>query len=204
MKTAWFLTHRIREAMRDGSLAPMGGAGGVVEIDETYIGRKDGFEVRRGSGHKNAVLTLVERDGKARSFHVENATKDEIIPIVRENVARESHVMTDEAPRYAKLGNDFSKHNAVDHSRGEYGYRDRESGEKINTNTVEGYYSIFKRGMIGVYQHCGEQHLHRYLAEFDFRYSHRIKTGYDDTRRADRALLGVKGKRLTYETTAQG
>ena len=119
-------------------------------------------------------------------------------------MARESHVMTDEAPRYAKLGNDFSKHNAVDHSRGEYGYRDRESGEKINTNTVEGYYSIFKRGMIGVYQHCGEQHLHRYLAEFDFRYSHRIKTGYDDTRRADRALLGVKGKRLTYETTAQG
>ena len=204
MKTAWFLTHSIREAMRDGSLAPMGGAGGVVEIDETYIGRKDGFEVRRGSGHKNAVLTLVERYGKARSFHVENATKDEIIPVVRENVAKESHVMTDEANRYSKLGNDLAKHNAVDHSRGEYGYRDRESGEKINTNTVEGYYSVFKRGMMGVYQHCGEQLLHRYLAEFDFRYSHRIKTGYDDAKRADRALLGVKGKRLTYETTAQG
>jgi hypothetical protein len=128
--------------------------------------------------------------------------KAEIIPIVRDNVAKESHVVTDEAPRYAKLGSDFSKHNAVDHSRGEYGYRDLETGEKINTNTVEGYYSIFKRGMIGVYQHCGEQHLHRYLAEFDFRYSHRIKTGYDDAKRADRALLGVKGKRLTYETTA--
>lgn len=201
MKTAWFLAHRIREAMRDGSLAPMGGAGSAVEIDETYIGRKDGFEVKRGSGHKNAVLTLVERNGKARSFHVESATKDEIIPIVRENVAKESHVMTDEANRYAKLGDDFAKHGAVDHHRGEYGYTDRESGMKINTNTVEGYYSIFKRGMIGVYQHCGEQHLHRYLAEFDFRYSHRIKTGYDDAKRAERALLGVKGKRLTYETT---
>jgi transposase-like protein len=138
MKTAWFLTHRIREAMRDGAFSPMGGTGGIVEIDETYIGRKDGFEVRRGSGHKNAVLTLVERDGKARSFHVENATKDQIIPIVRENVARESHVMTDEAPRYAKLGNDFSKHNAVDHSRGEYGYRDRESGEKITPILLRG------------------------------------------------------------------
>jgi transposase-like protein len=175
MKTAWFLTHRIREAMRDGAFSPMGGAGGVVEIDETYIGRKDGFEVKRGSGHKNAVLTLVERDGKARSFHVEKASKDVVIPIVRENIDRESHVMTDESPVYSKLGNDFSKHGAVEHSRGEYGYRDRESGEKINTNTVEGYYSIFKRGMIGVYQHCGEQHLHRYLAEFDFRYSNRIK-----------------------------
>ena len=203
MKTAWFLTHRIREAMRDGAFSPMGGAGGVVEIDETYIGRKDGFEVKRGSGHKNAVLTLVERDGKARSFHVEKASRDVVIPIVRENIDRESHVMTDEAPVYSKLGNDFSKHGAVEHSRGEYGYRDRESGEKINTNTVEGYYSIFKRGMIGVYQHCGEQHLHRYLAEFDFRYSNRVKLGVNDTDRADIALEGVKGKRLTYETTTQ-
>jgi transposase-like protein len=202
MKTAWFLTHRIREAMRDGAFSPMGGAGGVVEIDETYIGRKDGFEVKRGSGHKNAVLTLVERNGKARSFHVENTRKTEVIPIVRANVARESHVMTDEAPQYARLGDDFAKHGAVEHSRGEYGYRDRQSGEKINTNTVEGYYSIFKRGMIGVYQHCGEQHLHRYLAEFDFRYSNRVKLGVNDTNRAEIALQGVKGKRLTYETTA--
>ena len=203
MKTAWFLTHRIREAMRDGSLAPMGGAGGVVEIDETYIGRKDGFEVRRGSGHKNAVLSLVERNGRAKSFHVENTRKDEVLPIVRANVAREAHVMTDEAPQYAGLGEDFAKHDAVEHSRGEYGYTDRKSGEKINTNTVEGYYSIFKRGMVGVYQHCGEQHLHRYLSEFDFRYSNRAKLGIDDNDRASRAVLGVKGKRLTYETTAQ-
>ena len=204
MKTAWFLTHRIREAMRDGALAPMGGAGGIVEIDETYIGRKEGFEVQRGGGHKNAVLTLVERGGSARSFHVESVKKEDVMPIVRDNLDRETHVMTDEAGRYAKLGSEFARHDAVDHGRGEYGYTDRKTGAKINTNTVEGYYSIFKRGMIGVYQHCGEQHLHRYLAEFDFRYSNRVKLGVDDARRADLALLGVKGKRLTYETTAQG
>ncbi len=203
MKTAWFLSHRVREAMRDGSLAPIGGAGGIVEVDETYIGRKEGVEVRRGGWHKNAVLTLVERKGTARSFHVENATKEEIVPIVRANIASESHLMTDEASRYQKVGRKFAKHDVVDHSREEWGYTDRKTGVKVNTNTVEGYYSIFKRGMIGVYQHCSEQHLHRYLAEFDFRYSNRIKRGIDDTARADCALKGVKGKRLTYETTAQ-
>jgi transposase-like protein len=203
MKTAWFLGHRIREAMRDGSLAPMGGAGGVVEVDETFFGRKEGFEVRQGAWHKNAVLSLVERGGKARSFHVEKVTKADILPIVRANLDRESHVMTDEAATYGQLGDEFAKHDAVDHSRGEYGYTDRRTGEKINTNTVEGYYSIFKRGMVGVYQHCSEKHLHRYLAEFDFRYSNRIKTGYNDPARAARAVVGAKGKRLTYETTAQ-
>jgi hypothetical protein len=204
LKTAWFLGHRIREAMRSGELGPMGGAGGIVEIDETYIGRKEGYEIRQGAWHKNAVLTLVERGGSARSFHVETATKEEIVPIVRENIERESHVMTDEASRYSKVGKDFASHGVVDHSRAEYGYTDWQTGMKININTVEGYYSIFKRGMIGIYQHCGEQHLHRYLAEFDFRYSNRIKLGVDDSARADRALVGVKGKRLTYETTAQG
>jgi transposase-like protein len=203
MKTAWFLTHRIREALRDGSLSPMGGSSSTVEIDETYIGRKDGFEVRRGAWHKNAVLTLVERGGAARSFHVEHVAKEAIVPIVQENIARESKVMTDEAAMYSKLGDHFAKHGAVDHHRGEYGYTDR-AGDKINTNTVEGFYSVFKRGMIGVYQHCGEQHLHRYLAEFDFRYSNRMALGVNDTDRAARALQGVKGKRLTYETTAQG
>lgn len=120
------------------------------------------------------------------------------------NTAGESHVMTDEANRYARLGDDFAGHGVVDHSRDEYGYTNRATGMKINTNTVEGYYSIFKRGMIGVYQHCGEQHLHRYLAEFDFRYSNRQKLGINDADRAARAVLGVKGKRLTYETAAQG
>jgi transposase-like protein len=200
LKTAWFMGHRIREAMRGGGLAPMGGAGGVVEIDETYIGRKEGFEVRQGAWHKNAVLTLVERGGAARSFHVDRVAKEAIVPIVRENIARQSKVMTDEAALYSKLGDHFAKHGAVDHHRGEYGYTDR-AGDKINTNTVEGFYSVFKRGMKGVYQHCSEKHLHRYLAEFDFRYSNRVRLGIDDSARADRALQGVKGKRLTYQTT---
>jgi len=197
-KSTWFMMHRLREAMRVGDLAPMGGAGSIVEIDETYIGRKDGFEVKQGAWHKNTILTLVERDGRARSFHVDNATKENIVPIIRENIDRESHVMTDEASRYSKIGSEFAKHSSVDHSRDEYGYTDRETGTKINTNTIEGYYSIFKRGMKGVYQHCGEKHLHRYLAEFDFRYSNRSALGVEDRERADILAKGIVGKRLTY------
>ncbi len=202
LKTAWFMGHRIREAMRVGSLAPMGGAGGIVEIDETYIGRKEGVpKARKGGAHKNAVLTLVERGGSARSFHVENITKADVVPIIKENVEREARIMTDEANRYTKLGAEFASHQSVDHSRDEYAYYDRRTDTVVSTNTIEGYFSIFKRGMKGVYQHCGEKHLHRYLAEFDFRYSNRIRLGVNDTARADRALLGVKGKRLTYRTT---
>jgi transposase-like protein len=197
-KSTWFMMHRIREAMRVGGLTPMGGEGEIVEVDETYIGRKDGFEVKRGFGHKNAVFTLVERGGSARSFHVEDATKDTILPIIRANLSRETHVMTDEANRYSKIGDEFAKHDAVDHSRGEYGYTDRETGTKINTNTIEGYYSIFKRGMKGVYQHCGEKHLHRYLAEFDFRYSNRSALGVEDAERVEQIVEGAKGKRIMY------
>jgi transposase-like protein len=203
-KSTWFMMHRLREAMRDGDLSPMGGGGGVVEIDETYIGRKDGFEVKQGAWHKNTFLTLVERDGRARSFHVDNATKENIVPIIRENIDRESHVMTDEANRYSKIGSEFAKHDVVDHSRGEYGYTDRETGAKINTNTIEGYYSIFKRGMKGVYQHCGEKHLHRYLAEFDFRYSNRSALGVEDSERVEKIVAGAKGKRLTYRRPNEG
>ncbi len=110
--------------------------------------------------------------------------------------------MTDEAAQYTQVGKVFAGHGKVDHSREEWAYRDRATGTLITVNTAEGYFSIFKRGMIGIYQHCSERHLHTYLAEYDFRYSYRIKTGYDDAARADRALLGVKGKRLTYETTS--
>lgn len=200
LKTAWFMGHRIREAMRDGGLAPMGGGGEIVEIDETFIGRKQGFAKARGGWHKSVVLTLVERGGSARSFHVDGVTAAQVIPIVKENIDRESHVMTDEATRYSRLGDTFAKHDAVDHSRDEYAYTDRKTGTVISTNTVEGYYSIFKRGMKGVYQHCQEKHLHRYLAEFDFRYSNRVKVGVNDLARADLALRGVAGKRLTYRT----
>ena len=202
LKTAWFLGHRIREAMREGALAPLGGDGAIVEVDETYIGRKDGVEMTRGGAHKHAVLTLVERGGSARSFHVDTVTKAEVLPIIRANLDRETHVMTDEAGRYARLSDEFAKHDSVDHSREEYAYKDRKTGVTVSTNTVEGYYSVFKRGMKGVYQHCGETHLHRYLAEFDFRYSNRVKLGFDDTARADRALMGVSGKRLIYRNSS--
>ena len=197
-KTAWFMTHRIREAMRVGGLAPMGGEGQIVEVDETFIGRKQGVPVRGGAGHKHAVLTLVERGGSARSFHIDSATVKEIAPIVRANLTRESTMMTDEAKQYTKLGAEFAGHKTVDHSRKEYGYVDRVTGLKINTNTVEGYYSIFKRGMQGIYQHCGEKHLHRYLAEFDFRYSNRSALGVEDAQRVSKIAAGITGKRLTY------
>ena len=198
-KSTWFMMHRLREAMRSGDLSPMGGEGQTVEVDETFIGRKDGVEKAKGGwGHKNAVLTLVERGGSARSFHIDSATVKEIAPIVRANLTRESTLMTDEASQYTKLGREFADHSTVDHSRKEYGYTDRKTGFKANTNTVEGYYSIFKRGMKGVYQHCGEKHLHRYLAEFDFRYSNRSALGIEDEERASRLAKGIVGKRLTY------
>ena len=192
-KTAWFLSHRIREAMRVGKLAPMGGPGGIVESDETYIGRLKGVpQPKNGPAHKNMVMTLVERGGGARSFHIDSASLAEVVPIVRNNVRRESRLMTDAAIHYKGIGKDFVEHGRVHHEREEYVRGD------IHTNTVEGYYSIFKRGMKGIYQHCSEKHLHRYLSEFDFRYSNRIALGVNDEARANRALKGVVGKRLTY------
>jgi transposase-like protein len=193
-KTAWFLSHRIREAMRSGGLLPpMGGSGKVVEADETYIGRLKGQPKRPGGGtHKNTVLTLVERGGSARSFHIDNTTIANVAPIVRENISRESRLMTDEAHFYKEVGREYESHEAVSHGEKEYVRGD------VTTNTVEGYYSIFKRGLKGVYQHCAEKHLHRYLSEFDFRYSNRIALGVNDGERADLPIKGAAGKRLTY------
>jgi transposase-like protein len=198
-KSTWFMMHRLREAMRSGDLSPMGGEGKTVEVDETFIGRKKGVEANPGwVKHKHTVLTLVERGGSVRSFHIDEATKENIVPIVNANLDRESHLMTDEARRYEAVGKEFASHGVVDHSRKEYGYTDRKTGAKVNTNTVEGYYSIFKRGMKGVYQHCSEKHLHRYLAEFDFRYSNRSALGIEDRQRAELLATGIVGKRLTY------
>jgi transposase-like protein len=202
-KTAWFMMHRIREAMRSGGLAPMGGEGSIVEIDETFIGKKPGVEMRAGFAHKNIVLSLVERGGSARSFHVDSTKREDIIPIVKANVAKETHVMTDESNTYSKLGDHFAKHDAVDHGREEWGYIDRKTGTKVNTNTIEGYYSIFKRGMKGIYQHCSEKHLHRYVAEFDFRYSNRSALGVEDAERVSRIAAGITGKRLTYRRVGE-
>lgn len=197
-KTAWFLAHRIREAMRDGSLAvPFGNDGGAVEIDETFIGKKPGVPKRRGYAHKHAVLSLVDRNTKqVRSFHVDGTSARDVLPIIKANVAKEAAVMTDEAGQYLELGKSFASHDSVNHGKDEYA---RYEDEKvIHTNTVEGYYSVFKRGMKGIYQHCSEKHLHRYVAEFDFRYNNRSKLGCEDQERASRALTGIKGKRLTY------
>jgi transposase-like protein len=199
-RTAWFMAHRIREGMRAGELAPMGGAGSVVEIDETFQGRKEGTpKAKAGFGHKNTILSLVDRGtGQVRSFHVDSTRKEDVIPIIKANIAKETRVMTDEAIQYRKLGDHFAQHDAVDHSRKEWGYTDRVTGVSVSINTVEGYYSVFKRGMKGTYQHCDEKHLHRYVAEFDFRYNNRTALGVTDGERAAKALKGIEGKRLTY------
>jgi hypothetical protein len=195
VKTAWFLSHRIREAMRSGDLTPFGSGGGMVEVDETFIGRLEGSDLPRGGvSHKMKVLTLVDRNsGSARSVKINNVNYGNIMPIIFANVSREARMMSDEHSVYRELGTYFTSHNAVFHGAGEY------ARGRIHTNTVEGFFSIFKRGMRGIYQHCREKHLHRYLAEFDFRYTNRIARGCDDLERANRMLMGVVGKRLTYQ-----
>jgi len=195
LKTAWFMSHRIREAMRSGSLAPFGQDGGAVEVDETYIGFQKGkVQAKGGFAHKMKVLSLVERNtGQVRSIRFEDTRAAEIHPIVRANVAKEARLMTDEARMYSRLGKEFASHETTLHGIGEYVRGD------VHTNTVEGVFSIFKRGMRGIYQQCAEKHLHRYLAEFDFRYNHRVALGYNDLTRTDQLLRGIVRKRLTYQ-----
>jgi transposase-like protein len=197
-EAAWFMAHRIREAMRLGGLSPLGGGGKVVEADETYFGFLEGQpkKGRLGTSNRNTIVTLVERGGSARSFHVDGSRVADIAPILRANLSREAELMTDEYGSYKEVGRDFASHDTVNHSRDEYVRRE---GERlITTNTVEGYYSIFKRGMKGVYQHCAEKHLHRYLSEFDFRYSNRVALGVNDGERRTLAIKNAAGKRLTY------
>ena len=198
-KTAWFLMHRLREAIRTGGLEPMGGVGKIVEVDETVFGFQEGANAktkRKGSQFRNVILTLVERGGSARSFHVEGSTVGALVPVIRANIHRETALMTDEATWYKTVGKEFASHDTTIHMENEYVRRE---GEKvITTNTVEGYFSVFKRGMRGTYQHCAEKRLHRYLAEFDFRYSNRAALGVDDAQRAELLAAGIKGKRLTY------
>jgi len=195
LKTAWFMSHRIREAMREGDLAPMGGDGIAVEADETFIGRVPGVAMKQGGyQHRMKVLSLIDRNtGKARSMVVDKVNLATIQPIVKANILAESRLMTDEANCYHGLGRHFAEHGFTSHSRGVYVMGD------VHSNTVEGFFSIFKRGMRGIYQHCSPKHLHRYLAEFDFRYSNRSALGIEDSERADILLRGVVGRRLTYE-----
>ena len=195
LKTAWFMSHRIREAMRSDNTVDFGSGGGVVEVDETFIGHKHKkAEGARGYAHKNAMLTLVDRTtGRSKSFVVDNVKASTLLPILRENIAKEAIVYTDEAKQYTKVGESFADHDFTTHSKGNY------VRGNVHTNTIEGYFSIFKRGMKGVYQHCNKRHLHRYAAEFEFRYNNRIANGSDDRARADIALMGFSGKRLTFD-----
>ena len=216
--TAWFLWHRVREAMRRGGLEPpLGSDGGVVEADETYFGQQEAPQMgkwrkgrpytkggKSGPSGKRAVLALVERGGSVRTFHVPTADKVTVQKIVRDNIAREAKLHTDESRLYTGSDEHFAEHETVHHTSKEY-VRSKftwgEEGpktEKVHTNTAEGYFSVFKRGMRGVYQHCAEKHLHRYLAEFDFRYNTRSALGYTDGDREVLAVRGAAGKRLMY------
>jgi transposase-like protein len=208
-KSAWFLSHRIREAMKSGGfMSPMGGAGKIVEADETYHGKRETAAKlsrgriakptksgKSGGAQKRQIVSLVERGGAVRSFHVASTDKYEVGRIVRKNVAKESRLHTDESRLYVEVGKEFAAHETVNHAAKEYARGD------VTTNSAEGFFGLFKRGFNGIYQHCAEKHLHRYLSEYDFRYNNRIALGMGDMDRTIAAIRGAEGKRLTYRRT---
>jgi transposase-like protein len=206
-KSTWFMMHRLREAARDGTLpGPLGGQNKVVEADETYIGGKEANKHKakrahagRGATGKEAAFALVERDGKVRSFHLPKVDAQTLRPVLTAQVDRKSYLMTDDAKVYVKIGEEFAGHGSVNHSIEEY-----VRGNFWHTNTVENYFSILKRGITGTYHHVSQQHLKRYLAEFDFRYNERAKLGVSDNERAMKLMAGIAGKRLTYRRTSDG
>jgi transposase-like protein len=204
-KSAWFMAHRLREAMKadPAKTGPMGGSGKIIEADETYIGRKEDQTpskhrqgrpyIKRKPGHiRRTVVALVERGGTVRSFHVDTATKESVRDILVNHADPRSTLFTDESRLYTEVGKGFAFHDTVHHAAGEY------ARGAVHSNTIENVFSVFKRGMIGTYQHCGEVHLHRYLAEFDFRYNRRSALGIEDQERTEDLLRGAVGKRLTY------
>jgi transposase-like protein len=194
-RTAWFMAHRIREGMREAKLqGSMGGTGKFVEVDETYVGGKARNRAYREPPPKEAVMALVERGGQVRSFHlrVANVTAETVKPIIAEVLSTDSHLRTDESGIYWKIGEEFASHRTVNHAANEYVRGD------AYTNTIDGYFSILKRGIYGVYHHVSQEHLKRYLCEFDFRYNYRIALGFNDAARATLAIKGIVGKRLTY------
>jgi transposase-like protein len=200
MKTAWHLTHRIREAMKDAGFEPLGGEGKIIEADTTFIGGKEANKHRSkrdskkiGGMGKQIVHTLVERGGRVRSHHIPKVNGATLRPILDTHADKASALMTDTAGGYLSVGKTFARHEMVDHGAEEYVRGDAHS------NTVANYFSILKRGIIGTYHQVSEAHLHRYLAEFDFRYSNREGVGINDVSRAERTLVGAKAKRLTYK-----
>jgi transposase-like protein len=213
-KTAWFMAHRIREAMKEDvtSSGPLGGEGKTVEADETYIGKRETPRKlargrvptytkggKSGGAQKRIVVGLVERGGKARMFHLNDATAATIRDVLVRNVSRDTVLYTDSSRLYTRTGEEYAGHRTTNHAAGEYARR--EGDVVVHSNTIEGVFSVFKRGMVGVYQHCGEAHLHRYLAEFDFRYNRRAALKVTDRERAEDAIRGASGKRLTYVQT---
>ncbi|MEW8551660.1 MAG: IS1595 family transposase [Candidatus Thiodiazotropha endolucinida] len=202
-KTAWFMTHRIREAMRpDTTTGKIGGGGATVEVDETFWGntKPKGQKKGRGYHHKEKILSLVERGGDIRSFHVPAVNAATLRPIMKEQIKQDSRIVTDEAGQYCHtrkpLTDEFESHEYVKHGMGEYVRGD------VHTNTVEGYFSILKRGLVGTFHHVGPQHLKRYVGEFDFRYNYRVKNGFDDAERRDVVLRNISGKRLMYRDSS--
>lgn len=194
-KTAWFMAHRIREAFKRGTFTPMGGSGKIVEADETYFGNIKGKPRHSGAANKHKILALVERGGEVRAFHVPSVTGETLKPILLKQIHADTHLMTDEAKNYILPGRQFAKHSTVNHGIKEYARGD------VTTNTVEGYFSILKRGLTGTYHHVSEEHLKRYVGEFDFRYNNRAALGVTDEERTNTALKGISGKRLTYRRT---
>lgn len=192
-KTAWFMAHRLREAMTNPAGGMLGGPGKRVEADETYWGnvgkQRPGA---RGYAHKMKVVSLVERDGAKRSFHVANVDAATLRPVLEKHISKKTHLMTDEAKVYKPLGKGFKKHSSVNHSAGEY------VRGIAHTNTVESSFAILKRGLYGTFHNVSEAHLQRYADEFDFRWNHRVKLGFSDTERTVEMLKGIKGKRLMY------
>jgi transposase-like protein len=200
-RTAWFMAHRIREGMRVLNPSAKGGLGGadkIVEADESYVGGKAKNRAFRDPAPKKIVFTLVERNGEARSFHIANVTAQMVRPIIVQHASRKSHLMTDESYLYHKIGDEFAGHSTVNHSADEY----VRLGGFAHTNTVEAFFSILKRGITGTYHTVSEAHLHRYLAEFDYRHNTRTALGFNDTERAAKAVKGVEGKRLLYRGTS--